>query len=41
MQPIEAPKCARLLEQIELEMKREHVWQEAPLELAPVFWTRV
>lgn len=31
MQPIEAPKCARLLEQIELEMKREHVWQEAPL----------
>src|ERR1022692_771398 len=31
MRPIEAPKCARLLEEIELEMKRVHVWQEAPL----------
>ncbi len=29
MRPIEAPKCARLLDEIELEMKREHVWQEA------------
>jgi uncharacterized protein YqcC (DUF446 family) len=31
MRPIEAPKCTRLLGEIELEMKREHVWQEAPL----------
>jgi TPR repeat protein len=31
MRPIEAPKCARLLDEIELEMKREHVWQAAPL----------
>ena len=31
MPPIEAPQCARLLEQIELEMKRQHCWQATPL----------
>ncbi|MGA2710929.1 MAG: YqcC family protein [Steroidobacteraceae bacterium] len=31
MRPIEAPKCAHLLEQIELELKRLHRWQDAPL----------
>jgi uncharacterized protein YqcC (DUF446 family) len=30
MRQFEAPQCVRLLEEIELEMKREHVWQEAP-----------
>jgi uncharacterized protein YqcC (DUF446 family) len=30
MRPIEAPKCAHLLEQIELELKRLHRWGDAP-----------
>jgi len=31
MRPIEAPQCARLLEQIESELKRQRCWQEAAL----------